>query len=495
MGFKLKVLINEWFANDMRQPIDLSQANDLEEFNKFKILSKQRSVLNLLTNQEKSKVPAWLKDELDIHFVKDIVTILTSDSHYKENRMLFKVASLRPLYKHLKNINKLKNVDELRIDDDDMDMMAIQSFMNRKHNIATIEGNLASDMLFKAISDRSLSITDIKHLESIAFSTPKEMIKLVRNTTDELSKSDISEKLDEKKRLFIKYALESIDVDKKVPDAFQALQQTYPKEMEEFVTALIVHPLARFSKKALKKPPQTYQIDKSIAHLAMIKKLSGLAKDIQSLIPDKAVPPEMMGFFYKESNEFLTKSYPIHQMKLDEEKEAFAKTQKIPFRLSLFYSLLGIGLSALSFTSMLSASTIFPAAMIIGSLGFIASQFILFSGYKNDKRRMPTLSSGFNINITFITVAIAIGIIFQPYAAIVVPCLLAILGGLMPLVSQQHRHSNVNAHINQTPLPQTSEVKNVIDTYKLNSMFMVQEEDNHVQFNNTMSKFAEEIMI
>ena len=144
---------------------------------------------------------------------------------------------------------------------------------------------------------------------------------------------------------------------------------------------------------------------------------------------------------------------------------------------------------------MLSASTIFPAAMIIGSLGFIASQFILFSGYKNDKRRMPTLSSGFNINITFITVAIAIGIIFQPYAAIVVPCLLAILGGLMPLVSQQHRHSNVNAHINQTPLPQTSEVKNVIDTYKLNSMFMVQEEDNHVQFNNTMSKFAEEIMI
>ena len=101
MGFKLKVLINEWFANDMRHPIDLTQASDLEEFESklFKRGSKQRSILNLLKNSEQSRAPEWIKSEIDIYFVQRLVDILLGKSNEKESKMLLAVAALGPLFK------------------------------------------------------------------------------------------------------------------------------------------------------------------------------------------------------------------------------------------------------------------------------------------------------------------------------------------------------------------------------------------------------------
>ena len=66
MAFKLKILLNDWFANQMRVPIDLSQAEDIDVYQSgmWNRRKKQQSVLKLLTDPTDSGVPVWLKPML-----------------------------------------------------------------------------------------------------------------------------------------------------------------------------------------------------------------------------------------------------------------------------------------------------------------------------------------------------------------------------------------------------------------------------------------------
>ena len=481
MGFKLKVLINEWFANDMRHPIDLTQASDLEEFESklFKRGSKQRSILNLLKNPEQSRAPEWIKSEIDIYFVQRLVDILLGKSNEKESKMLLAVAALRPLFKQLSNPSKVTNVSELKIESTELDFLACQSFMNRKHISPTDEGTLAGDMLFFGLTENTLSLTDIKHLEAIAFSTPKEMVKFLGSITDGLIDIDT---LDEKKRLFINYCLECVDPATITPPAFESLQQCYPQEMDELVSWLAISPLAKFSKNALQKPLQTYQVDKNISRLATVKRLSALGNEIHTLMPDKLCHPEMMSLFYKDSNQFLKTSYDLHKMKLDEEKDTYSKTQKTPFRLSLLLALLGIGVAVLAHTTLVAANIIFPAVLAIGAIGILSSQYLSLRGYKNDPRSMRTILPTLHMDLSFLTIAALFFYVAQPYSIVAVPAVLAALASIMPLVAQINHQNQVNTHIDHTPLPQTKQISEVIKSSQLTSMFVMNEGENHVYF-------------
>ena len=86
-----------------------------------------------------------------------------------------------PSLKELLTINKTRQLNELHIEEPYLDYLACQAFMNRKNKSATIEGNVAADMLFNAISNHTLSLTDLKHLESIAFASPNETIAFMES--------------------------------------------------------------------------------------------------------------------------------------------------------------------------------------------------------------------------------------------------------------------------------------------------------------------------
>lgn len=494
MGFKLKVLINEWFTNGMSKPIDLTLANDLDDFkkNSWTRRSKQHSILKLLKDESQSGVPTWLKSSIDIYFVQRIYSILNSTANDKETKLLLSVASQRPLYKKLINIKQVKNTSELTIDDEDLDYLACQSFMNRKHSHPTIEGSVAADILFLALKDQTLSFSDIKHLESIAFSTPKEMVTFLNSTIDALMNIETP---DEKKRLFINYCLQSIDPEKKIPQPFEALQQTYPNEMDEVISWSSVSPVTKFSKNALKSPLSTYQINDHTSRQALIKKLSSLGGDIKELIPGQLCHPEMMTLFYKDSNQYLKTSLDLHKMKLDESKENYAKTQKIPFRLSLCYAFLAIGIGVLGHTTLVASSIIIPVAIGIGLLGLVLSQTMLFRGIKNDSRHVKTVLPTFYMDITFLTLATFCIYATQPYAAVVLPCVLGAMGGIMPFVSQLKLQNIVNKHIDSTPLPQTAKVKEIIQAHQLGSMFKIDYEENHVCFVKDTMKIGKGVMV
>ena len=179
MGFKLKVLINEWFANGMTQPIDMSQADDLEFYTKssWSKASKQRSILSLLKDESQSGVPEWMKDHIDIYFVQRLVSILLSNANNKDSLLLSCVSTQRPIYKKLSNVNKIKNVSELAIENIELDYAACASFMNRKSASLTIEGCLAGEMLYNSLLTNSFNLSELKYLESIASLQQKEMVK------------------------------------------------------------------------------------------------------------------------------------------------------------------------------------------------------------------------------------------------------------------------------------------------------------------------------
>ena len=481
MGFKLKVLINEWFVNGMTQPIDISQADDLEFYTKgsWSKGSKQRSILNLLKDESQSGVPEWMKDHIDIYFVQRLVSILLSDANNKDSLLLSCVSTQRPIYKKLSNVNKIKNVSELTIENIELDYAACASFMNRKSASLTIEGCLAGEMLYHSLLDNSFNLSELKHLESIASLQPREMVKFLSATTDSLI--DI-QTLDERKRLFINYCLESIDPNNRTPQRFEELQQAYPRQMDELLAWLSISPLAKFSRNALKNPLSNFQLSSQTSRLAMIKKLSSLGGEIKDLMPGKLCHPEMLTTFYKDSNQFLKTSLDLHQMTLDETKEKFANSQKTPFRLSLLLALIGIGIAVLGHTTLVAASILTPIAMGIGLLGFVMSQSVLVRSFKNDTRNLKTIYPTFQMNVTCLILAATCFIAAQQFTIVALPFLLCALGAIMPFISQIEYQGIVNKHIDATPLPQTAKVKEVIKMQALDSMFIVNEKENQVCF-------------
>ena len=481
MGFKLKVLINEWFVNGMTQPIDISQADDLESYNKgsWSKGSKQRSILNLLKDETQSGVPEWMKDHVDIYFVQRLVSILMSDAKNKDSLLLSCVSTQRPIYKNLSNIKKIKNVSELIVDNTELDYAACTSFMHRKSASLTVEGCIAGEMLFNSLVDQSFNLSELKHLESIASLQPKQMVRFLSDTTESLM--DI-ETLDEKKRLFINYCLESIDPNNRTPQRFEELQQAYPKQMDELLAWLSISPLAKFSKNVLKNPLSNFQLSSQTSRLAMLKRLSSLGSEIKELIPGQLCHPDMMTIFYKDSNKFLKTSLDLHQMELDETKQKFANTQKTPFRLSLLLALIGIGVAVLGHTTLVAASIITPIAMAIGLLGVVMSQSVLLRSFQNDPRRLKTIYPTFQMNMTCLILAATCFIAAQQFTIIALPFVLCALGAIMPFISQIEYQGIVNKHIDATPLPQTAKVKEVIKMQQLGSMFIVNEKENQVCF-------------
>lgn len=481
MAFKLKILLNDWFANQMRVPIDLSQAEDIDVYQSgmWSRRKKQQSVLKLLTDPSDSGVPVWLKPHVDIYLVQRLIAILIGKSNDKEIKLLHCVASQRPIFKELLTINKTRQLSELHIEEPFLDYLACQAFMNRKNKSATIEGNVAADMLFNAINNQTLSLTDLKHLESIAFATPNETIAFIGKASDGLMNV---ESIDEKRRLFFNYCIQSTMIDKIAPKAFEALHHQYPKEMDELLSWLAISPVPRFSSNILKKPLTTYQIPPNTSQLALIKQLSAHARELQKGMQGKICHPGLMTLFHEGSNNYLASAEQVHKKKLKETKQTFDRAQKTLFRLSLVYAVIGILFAVAAHMLTLAPGIVLTSAMVIGILGFCVSQYLILRGFKNDERNLGTFSSWVNLNV-FAVIAAVLCIYIAPIFMLNLPCLLAAVGSIMPLLAQRQHQFIVHNHIETTPLTQSKFVDSIVRDHDLTSMFVVNQDANLLGFN------------